>query len=956
MKRIEMMKKGITWLLTTAMLTFVVSVMAEPIFAQATTKTIEGLGTDMIIDPTLPKSEYSSQWKGNYVYLGNYDADGDGTAEPVKYRVLDARTADFSSDGKVQTMFLDCDTILYYMPFDSDGVANAEGTYANNWSVSDVKKSLNGTGFLNKEGVFTGAEKNAIAASNVASHPLTMDSTAGVAVEEWSYKAFENYVALTGEQVFLLDVEDIFNSAYGYTQEFYLPRKKQINGTAVTYWLRSAQDKLNVGVVSKNAGVGTYKNNWSESQLGISPALNLKLDSVLFASLIFGNVGETGAEYKLTLLDNDITIAPAGGVTKNGNVITIPYTISGSNKNNASQVSVLVLDKEYTVGNTNEAKILDYQKLNVASFSTSGSGTYTLPESLSGKSIETDYHVYILAEDVNEETETDYASQPYEVEIFIDTVKVPGMDAPIAEKALGTGVTLTSEGIKGTPTFAWKKVAGDTEKTVTGSAEWKTTYKLYMTLTSEKGYSFTDVTGKKTTVTFGGSAVSAKKITVNGDGILTVLLGEYTTATRKLMKVKQPEVSEQFDCYYTAENVLKSTEFDPTVEVTLEGTTEPNTVDMEVEWQIVDAEGNTAAYDETPSAYNTFKWTIKPSEYAQLDVTGVAVEGTITIQNKRYIPEVVAVPTAAQCVYSPSKTLADIDLVGGKVKDVDGTVMAGTWSWKENGALPTVDNKGYEVVFTPNDSEHYEPISGMATVKVTKATPVIVTKPVAGKIVSGKTLKDATLTGGMAQYSTLDKTQVKGTFAWVDAGIKPAVSDSGKTQYKVVFTPSDSVNYTSAETTVTVTLKAPQKGAIAKSSTATYKVTKSAMKNGTVTYVAPINKKATKVTIPETVTIDGVKFKVTAIANNAFKNCTNLRRVTIGKNVKTIGKQAFYGCKKLKNITIKTTKLTSKRVGKNAFKGIKSNATIKVPKKKFKAYKSMLIKKGVNKKAKFKKA
>ncbi len=130
-----------------------------------------------------------------------------------------------------------------------------------------------------------------------------------------------------------------------------------------------------------------------------------------------------------------------------------------------------------------------------------------------------------------------------------------------------------------------------------------------------------------------------------------------------------------------------------------------------------------------------------------------------------------------------------------------------------------------------------------------------------------------------------------------------------------------------------------------------YKVTKSDLKSGTVTYMAPKNKKVTTVTIPATVTIDGVKFKVTAIANAAFKDCTKLKTVIIGKNVSKIGKQAFYGCKKLKNITIKTSKLTLKNVGKNAFKGTSAKATIKVPKKKYKAYKTILTKRGINKKA-----
>ena len=69
-----------------------------------------------------------------------------------------------------------------------------------------------------------------------------------------------------------------------------------------------------------------------------------------------------------------------------------------------------------------------------------------------------------------------------------------------------------------------------------------------------------------------------------------------------------------------------------------------------------------------------------------------------------------------------------------------------------------------------------------------------------------------------------------------------------------------------------------------------------------------------------------------------------------------IGAKAFYGCKKLKNLTIKSSKLSAKKIGSKAFSKTPKNVTIKVPKKKFKTYKSMLIKKGVNKKAKFKKS
>ena len=44
-----------------------------------------------------------------------------------------------------------------------------------------------------------------------------------------------------------------------------------------------------------------------------------------------------------------------------------------------------------------------------------------------------------------------------------------------------------------------------------------------------------------------------------------------------------------------------------------------------------------------------------------------------------------------------------------------------------------------------------------------------------------------------------------------------------------------------------------------------------------------------EVTIPATLTIGDVTYRVTAIANEAFKNCIHLTAVNIGSNVETIG-------------------------------------------------------------------
>lgn len=132
---------------------------------------------------------------------------------------------------------------------------------------------------------------------------------------------------------------------------------------------------------------------------------------------------------------------------------------------------------------------------------------------------------------------------------------------------------------------------------------------------------------------------------------------------------------------------------------------------------------------------------------------------------------------------------------------------------------------------------------------------------------------------------------------------------------------------------------------------ATYKVTGAKVKNPTVTYVKP-KKNVKKVSIPATITVKGVKYQVTAVSKDAFKNNKKVTQVTIDKNVKNIGKNAFYGCKNLKKVIIKTTKLTKKTVGKNAFKGIHKKATIKVPKKKLNAYKKLLKNAGISKSVK----
>lgn len=132
-----------------------------------------------------------------------------------------------------------------------------------------------------------------------------------------------------------------------------------------------------------------------------------------------------------------------------------------------------------------------------------------------------------------------------------------------------------------------------------------------------------------------------------------------------------------------------------------------------------------------------------------------------------------------------------------------------------------------------------------------------------------------------------------------------------------------------------------------------------------VAFTGVTNKKATKIVIPDTVKKNGKTYKVTSIVANACSGMSKVKTISIGKNVKTIGKKAFYGCKKvtkitipanvtkiqtsafekcssLKKVTIKTKKV--KAIGKSAFKGIHKKAvfTLTGTKKQKKAVKKLL--------------
>ena len=158
--------------------------------------------------------------------------------------------------------------------------------------------------------------------------------------------------------------------------------------------------------------------------------------------------------------------------------------------------------------------------------------------------------------------------------------------------------------------------------------------------------------------------------------------------------------------------------------------------------------------------------------------------------NQKVMPTVITPPTASALVFG--QALSNSTLSGG-LASVNGTTVAGSFAFASPSTVPPVGNSTHSVVFTPVDSVNFTTATANVTVSVSKAGAVISTLPSASSITFGQALSSSVLTGGAAN--------VAGSFAFASPSAKPA---AGNSTQGVVFTPSDSGNYTTATANVTV--------------------------------------------------------------------------------------------------------------------------------------------------------
>ncbi|MBC5714893.1 leucine-rich repeat protein [Roseburia sp. BX1005] len=97
------------------------------------------------------------------------------------------------------------------------------------------------------------------------------------------------------------------------------------------------------------------------------------------------------------------------------------------------------------------------------------------------------------------------------------------------------------------------------------------------------------------------------------------------------------------------------------------------------------------------------------------------------------------------------------------------------------------------------------------------------------------------------------------------------------------------------------------------------------------------NKKSYKV--PNKIKVCNYSYNVEFIADKAFRHCKTATKITLGANIKSVGRMAFSNCKKLKTLVIKSKKLET--VGKKCFTNIDHKVNIDTPKGKYKKYKKL---------------
>lgn len=472
----------------------VAGLMPTAVFAANSGKAIQ-LGTDAL-------NESINSTNAATVYFGQNDTD-----QPGAWRVIG---------------------------YNSDGVASAQGdmTLLAAGNMGLVQFSTNWTN--------TYADSNLKTAIDALAKKLTEEETAAVnkrTLVSGSYNGNETD-CVSGAQVDNAVFWPLSTAEANMVSNDIRVLSTEHPGWAMYYWwLRSPGFNGNFAAVVYGDGYVYGRGYNVDEEIGVRPAFNLDLNSVLFTSAAEGGksasgmdsglaaVGDyDGNEWKLTLLDNSrssFTVDASEAETSaevGYSGWSIPIAYSGAQTGDNEYVSVLLCD--------GDGNVLYYG--NIAQNKESGTATLNIPSGLDVGS----YTLKVFSEQCNGDYKTDYASAFQNISL---TVTLPQEATPQAV------FTATSDN------------GGTLSNVETG-----------MKYSTDGGASWTDITGTTMEIT-GVTAENDVKVYKPGNGTTT---SDSEVQTIDITQAVQPTVNGA-DCTTSEQNDGQITGVDNTMEYRL---------------------------------------------------------------------------------------------------------------------------------------------------------------------------------------------------------------------------------------------------------------------------------------------------------------------------------------------------------------------------------------------------
>lgn len=472
---------------------------------------------------------------------------------------------------------------------------------------------------------------------------------------------------------------------------------------------------------------------------------NTQEGTITFKNAYLKNLPDGTYQFTVTWYPLGETEDQTGGDTPQTTAITIVVS-----KDNQDTLSITGLGSSYTYGASSF-------NLSVSGGSGSGAVTYTSSDpsvaSVTGNEVTIHkagtFSITASKAADGEYNETTVTSGTVTVSEAVPTVTLEGANVSYGNDVTLT-VTVSGAGTVPTGTVTFKEgdtvLSAETLVNVTASftvtnpaagnhsyiAEYSGQAEYYTAATGTKniGVGMIDqaelsITGKPETVTYGDgtltletaggsgtgtvtfsvpndnviSITAAGEVTIKNAGTVTVTAvkagdNNYNPCTAMLDITVSPRDISKVSVNVTGSCVYNGSQLQPGFTVS-DGTLAINTGDY------------TNTYGENITAASGGSITLT----GQRNYTGTK---TVSFDILKAEPMEITFPTADTVTYDPGKTLADITLSGG--------AGDGTFAWEDDSIVPTVNNSGYELVFTPNDTDNYD-YTGM-TLKETVALTV----------------------------------------------------------------------------------------------------------------------------------------------------------------------------------------------------------------------------------------